>query len=1314
MWRHGVDYLLGKGDITDLAVSSNNALVASSSNDCIIRVVSFYHLLIIAKLYLFLGSRFTLSLINLSGYVRWRLPDGYPISVLRGHTGAVTAIAFSPRPSSVYQLLSSSDDGTCRIWDARSSNVRPRIYVPRPLDSIAGKNGGPSSSNGPQSHQIFCCAFSANGTIFVTYSSDHLARVWNACKPITDDMDQPNHEIDVLAGHENDVNYVQFSGCSAASRFSLNDSSKEENIPKFRNSWISHNYIVTCSRDASAIIWIPRSRRSHIRTSEAINLLGETWSWEHGITSAASLWIYCRICVWNAADGNLVLSLTGHTQSTCVLDVHPFNPRIAMSAGYDGQTIVWDVNMGGTPIRIYEISRFKLVDGKFSPDGRSIILSDDVGQLYILSTGQGESQTDAKYDQFFLGDYRPLVQDTYGNVLDQESQLMPYRRNMQDLLCDSGMNPYPEPYQSMYQKRQLGALGMEWKPSSIKFAVGPDFSLDPDFQMLPLADLDVLLEPLPEFIDTMEWEPEINVQKYSSGGEQGSLSSSSSANVESSTDDSDIEIMTSPGRRVKKRNLDERDGNALKSGQIRKSRIGRKASKKKSSTSKDEVGSEDELSESESTMHDSNVQSDESDRSFQNERNRHSKGKDICQEEPEVAGRSHEIAESHLNSGGRRRLVLKLAVWDSSRIGLPENVVHKSGVNWVGSSSNAPHEGTEIDGIHMNPLDPEYSSEIRGLICLSDGYKIGDIRWGGVKARTSKRQRLGEASLLAAFTSSSACMRDHEGQNDLNGCLSLEDQATTCSDMKDDVALVNDRIIGPDTSEVVNDVVNGSVNHGCDDEPESKESSRPISTKIRIRPINIPKDSIKDQVNGGCDNEGPETSGHERTDKMHKTDGPEESDALAGAISLPPLDDSMQSHSQPKRMFAVVYRRSKSSRDKVNIDGDSSRESIPNASDQNDNQHSRSDLHVSKSDRACRIRSMGLMEPSIQADEWGSSSTMGVGARSTRNRRTSYQYRDTSPVDRRKSQQSAKRGLWLMLSKKDASRYIPQIGDEVVYLRQGHQEYIEYTSTKEPVPWKSLKGNIRAVEFCKVERLDYATLPGSGDSCCKMILKFVDPASSVFQKSFKLTLPEVTGFPDSLVERTRFDAAIQRKWTCRGKCKVWWRNEGEEGGKWWQGRVLSVKPKSSVFPDSPWERYAVQYKSEPTETHLHSPWELFDAETEWWDEPCIDDEMTAKLLSAFYELEKSRDNDEKVTNLLLSWENILVIFWHLTGFLWVPLSLESIQSRLENKYYRRLEAVKHDIEVMLAIAESYSGKDQDLVRKMVRLTDFLSEALDSL
>jgi hypothetical protein len=32
-------------------------------------------------------------------------------------------------------------------------------------------------------------------------------------------------------------------------------------------------------------------------------------------------------------------------------------------------------------------------------DGTSLILSDEIGQIFIIGTGQGESQKDAKYDQ---------------------------------------------------------------------------------------------------------------------------------------------------------------------------------------------------------------------------------------------------------------------------------------------------------------------------------------------------------------------------------------------------------------------------------------------------------------------------------------------------------------------------------------------------------------------------------------------------------------------------------------------------------------------------------------------------------------------------------------------------------------------------------------------------------------------------------------------------------------------------------------------------------------------------------------------------
>lgn len=153
----------------------------------------------------------------------------------------------------------------------------------------------------------------------------------------------------------------------------------------------------------------------------------------------------------------------------------------------------------------------------------------------------------------------------------QETQLVPYRRNIQDSLCDSsmimtpflsllfsvrkcltlhiivfvdgiilGMLPYPDPYQSMYQRRRLGAMNLEWRPSSIKLAVGTDIGLGQDFQILPLADLDVVVEPPPEFIDAMYWDPENDAiidttdseynitDENSSEDEHGSLSSSSS------------------------------------------------------------------------------------------------------------------------------------------------------------------------------------------------------------------------------------------------------------------------------------------------------------------------------------------------------------------------------------------------------------------------------------------------------------------------------------------------------------------------------------------------------------------------------------------------------------------------------------------------------------------------------------------------------------------------------------------------------------------------------------------------------------------
>ena len=62
----------------------------------------------------------------------------------------------------------------------------------------------------------------------------------------------------------------------------------------------------------------------------------------------------------------------------------------------------------------------------------------------------------------------------------------------------------------------------------------------------------------------------------------------------------------------------------------------------------------------------------------------------------------------------------------------------------------------------------------------------------------------------------------------------------------------------------------------------------------------------------------------------------------------------------------------------------------------------------------------------------------------------------------------------------------------------------------------------------------------------------------------------------------------------------------------------------------------------------------------------------------------------------------------------VPLSLEVIESRLENNYYRSLDALKHDFEVMLSNAEAYSGKNVELSSKLRRLSDWFHKILAAL
>lgn len=52
------------------------------------------------------------------------------------------------------------------------------------------------------------------------------------------------------------------------------------------------------------------------------------------------------IRVWNAQSGAEVQRLVGHQAQVHILECHPFDHKLAMSASYDGATKLWNLHTG--------------------------------------------------------------------------------------------------------------------------------------------------------------------------------------------------------------------------------------------------------------------------------------------------------------------------------------------------------------------------------------------------------------------------------------------------------------------------------------------------------------------------------------------------------------------------------------------------------------------------------------------------------------------------------------------------------------------------------------------------------------------------------------------------------------------------------------------------------------------------------------------------------------------------------------------------------------------------------------------------------
>ena len=205
-------------------------------------------------------------------------------TVLRGHTGPVSAFAFSPDGT---RVLTGSDDHTARLWDAATG---------KSVATLTGHTG-----------YVSAVAFSPDGMRVLTGSVDHTARLWDAAT---------GKAVATLGGHTSASTAVAFSP----------DGTR----------------VLTGSVDDTARLWdggcgkaVATTLAGHTDTVVAV-----AFSPDGTRVLTGSLDNTARL--WDAAAGKAVTTLAGHTAPVRAIAFSPDGSRV-LTGSDDHTARLWSV-----------------------------------------------------------------------------------------------------------------------------------------------------------------------------------------------------------------------------------------------------------------------------------------------------------------------------------------------------------------------------------------------------------------------------------------------------------------------------------------------------------------------------------------------------------------------------------------------------------------------------------------------------------------------------------------------------------------------------------------------------------------------------------------------------------------------------------------------------------------------------------------------------------------------------------------------------------------------------------------------------------
>ncbi|XP_074156614.1 bromodomain and WD repeat-containing protein 1 isoform X3 [Sminthopsis crassicaudata] len=319
--------------------------------------------------------------------------------------------------------------------------------------------------------------------------------------------------------------------------------------------------------------------------------------------------------------------------------------------------------------------------------------------------------------------------------------------------------------------------------------------------------------------------------------------------------------------------------------------------------------------------------------------------------------------------------------------------------------------------------------------------------------------------------------------------------------------------------------------------------------------------------------------------------------------------------------------------------------------------------------------------------------------------------------------------VWITDTTLRKSPFVPQMGDEVIYFRQGHEAYVEavrrnniYELNPNKEPWKKM--DLRDQELVKIVGMRYEVGP---PTLCCLKLAFIDPATGkLLDKSFSLKYHDMPDVIDFLVLRQFYDEARQRNWQARDR----FRSIIDDA--WWFGTVLSQEPFQPQYPDSHFQCYNVKWDN--TEIEKLSPWDM---------EPIPDnvdppEELGASISVTSDELEKllykpqngewgkkSRDEEcERIINGIDQLLNLdiaaafagpvdLCTYPKYCTVVAYPTDLYTIRMRLVHRFYRRISALVWEVRYIEYNARTFNEPGSAIARSAKKITDQLLKFINN-